>query len=65
VWAKKVSDKRTNVSVEKFIDGVEIGVYFLPQDKSGSDLLIAQMAPGVELARAWSWLFCGTWEPGM
>jgi hypothetical protein len=34
-----------------------------PRDESGGRLLTAQMVPGMEVARAWSGLLCGTWEP--
>jgi hypothetical protein len=29
----------------------------------GGDLLTAQVVPGMEVARAWLRLWCGTWEP--
>ena len=29
----------------------------------GGDLLTAQVVSGMETARAWSGLWCGTWEP--
>src|SRR6266545_2672532 len=29
----------------------------------GGDLRTAQVAPGIEVARAWLRLCCGTWEP--
>jgi hypothetical protein len=34
-----------------------------PRDESGGRLLTAQMVPGMEVARAWSGLLHGTWEP--
>ena len=47
VWIKKVSDKLTNVSVEKQSDDVESGVSLLLHDKSGGYLFTAQVASGV------------------
>ena len=35
VGTKKVSDQRTNVSIERFLEGVEIRVSVVLQDKSG------------------------------
>jgi hypothetical protein len=34
-----------------------------PRDEPGGCLLIGQAVSGMEVARAWSWLLCGTWEP--
>ena len=47
----------------KRIDGVETGVASLPRDESGGSLLTGQVASGIEVARAWSGLLCGTREP--
>jgi len=47
VGIKKVSDKLTDVSVEKQFDGVESGVSLLLHDKSGGYLLTVQVASGV------------------
>ncbi len=35
----------------------------LSRDESGDNLLIAQAVSGIEAARAWLRLWCGTWEP--
>ena len=35
----------------------------MPREQSGSDLFTAQMVSGMEVARAWSGLWCGTCEP--
>ena len=47
VWIKKVSDKLTNVSVEKQPNDVKSGVSLLLHDKSGGYLFTAQVASGV------------------
>jgi len=44
-------------------DGVETEVCFCPREEPGSDLRTAQVASGIEVARAWLRLCCGTWEP--
>jgi hypothetical protein len=47
----------------KRIGDIETGVELLPRDEPGGCLLIGQVVSGVKVARAWSWLSCGTWEP--
>jgi len=47
----------------KVSDDVKTEVCFCPRDEPGSDLLTAQVASGIEVARAWLRLCCGTWEP--
>jgi len=49
----------------KVSDDVETEVCFCPRDEPGDNLLIAQAASGIEAARAWLRLCCGTWEPGV
>src|SRR6266568_1405677 len=44
-------------------DGVETEVCFCPREEPGSDLFTAQAVSGIEVARAWLRLCCGTWEP--
>jgi hypothetical protein len=56
--------KRTTDEVSKAIfDDIKTGVGFLPRDKSGGCLFIGQAVSGMKVARAWSGLSCGTWEP--
>ena len=52
VWIRKVSEKLTNGSVEIWNDGVESGVYTMLHDEPSGYLPTAQVAPGVQLARA-------------
>jgi hypothetical protein len=47
----------------KRIGDIETGVELLPRDEPGGCLLIGQAVSGVKVARAWSGLSCGTWEP--
>lgn len=44
-------------------DEVKTGGESLTRDKSGGDLLTAQMASGTKAARTQARLLCGTWEP--
>jgi hypothetical protein len=44
-------------------NGVETGRESLSRDQSGGNLSTAQAASGMEAARTWSRLLCGTWEP--
>jgi hypothetical protein len=47
----------------KVSDDVETEVCLCPREEPGSDLLTAQVASGIEVARVWLRLCCGTWEP--
>ena len=55
--------ERTTDDVSKEKGDVETGDALEPRDESGGSLLTAQMASGVEVARAWLRLLHGTWEP--
>jgi len=56
--------KRTTEEVSKEpIDGVKTGACSLSREEPGGCLLIARAASGMEVARAWSGLSCGTCEP--
>jgi hypothetical protein len=55
--------KRTTDDVSKDKGDVETGNALESRDESGGCLLTAQMASGVEVARAWLRLLHGTWEP--
>src|ERR1039458_7226589 len=55
--------KRTTDDVSKEKGDVETGNALESRDESGGSLLTAQMASGVEVARAWLRLLHGTWEP--
>ncbi len=46
-------------------DDVKTEVESLPQEEPGGDLLTAQAASGIKVARAWLRPWCGTWEPGL
>jgi hypothetical protein len=45
------------------LDDVETGLDETAWDESGGCLLMGQAVSGMEVARAWFGLWCGTWEP--
>src|SRR5437870_12252219 len=47
----------------KHMGDIETGRGVRARDEPGGCLLIGQVVSGVEVARAWSGLRCGTWEP--
>ena len=55
--------KRTTDDVSKEKGDIETGDALESRDEPGGCLLIGQVVSGVEVARAWSWLLHGTWEP--
>jgi hypothetical protein len=63
VWAKKASGSDPLMTCRKLMGGIETGPGVRVRDEPGGCLLIGQVVSGVEVARAWSGLRCGTWEP--
>lgn len=63
VRAKKANASEPLMTCRKRIDDIETGVELLPRDEPGGDLPTAQAVSGMEVARAWLRLRCGTWEP--
>jgi hypothetical protein len=63
VWAMKASVSDPLRTCRKHMGGIETGRGVRVRDESGGCLLIGQVVSGVEVARAWSGLRCGTWEP--
>jgi hypothetical protein len=63
VRAKKANASEPLMTCRKYLDGTETEGIFLPWDEPGSNLLTAQTVPGMEVARVWLRLWCGTWEP--
>jgi hypothetical protein len=56
--------KRSTDDVSKSaLDDIETGLDETARDEPGGCLLIGQAVSGMEVARAWSGLWCGTWEP--
>ena len=46
-------------------DDIKTEAESLPWEEPGGNLLTAQVVSGMEVARAWLRLLCGTWEPGV
>ena len=55
--------KRTTDYVSKERDDIETGDALEPRDEPGGCLLTGRAVSGIEVARAWSGLLCGTCEP--
>ena len=55
--------KRTTEDVSKDLGDIETGDALEPRDEPGGCLPIGQAVSGMEVARAWSGLLCGTCEP--
>jgi len=55
--------KRTTEDVSKDLGDVETGDALEPRDEPGGCLSIGQAVSGIEVARAWFGLLCGTCEP--
>ncbi len=63
VWTTKASASEPLMTCRKRIDGIKTGVESFPRDEPGGCLPTGQVVPGMKVARAWSGLPCGTWEP--
>jgi len=63
VWIAKASASELLRKRRKEMDGIETRESLRPWDEPGGCLLIGQAVSGVEVARAWSGLSCGTCEP--
>src|SRR3989442_2244719 len=63
VWAKKASVSDPLMTCRKLMGDIETGRGVRARDEPGGCLLIGQVVSGMEVARAWSGLRCGTWEP--
>ncbi len=63
MWITKASASEPLMTRRKIIGGIETGDSLRPWDESGGCLLTGQVVSGVEVARAWSGLLHGTWEP--
>src|SRR6266581_9457521 len=51
------------MTCRKHMGDIETGRGVRARDESGGCLLTGQVVSGVEVARAWPGLRCGTWEP--
>ncbi len=63
MWAKKANESKPLMTCRNGIEDIETGVVWYLRDEPGGGLLIGQAVSGMEAARAWPGLRCGTWEP--
>ena len=63
MWVKKANVSESLMTRRNGTDDIKTGVEPDPWDEPGGCLPIGQAASGVEAARAWSGLRCGTCEP--
>ena len=63
VWARKASESDPPMTCRKFMDDIETGRAIHVRDELGGNLSTAQAVSGIKVARAWSGLWHGTWEP--
>ncbi len=63
VRTKKANASEPLMTCRKRSNGIETEESRYLGKQPGGDLLIAQVVPGMEVARAWLRLWCKTWEP--
>jgi hypothetical protein len=59
----KASVSEPLMTCRKRSDDIKTGVELLLREEPGRGLLTGQVVSGMKVARAWSRLSCGTWEP--
>jgi hypothetical protein len=63
VWTTKASVSKPLMTCRKTRSDIETGDGLWTRDEPGGCLLTGQAVSGMEVARAWSGLLHGTWEP--
>lgn len=63
VWITKANASKPLMKCRKCMSDIKTRVCVMFWDESGGCLLIGQVVSGIKVARAWSGLSCGTWEP--
>ena len=63
MWVKKASVSDPLMTCRNHLDEIETGSGGPARDEPGGCLLIGQVVSGMEVARAWPGLWCGTCEP--
>jgi hypothetical protein len=64
VWITKASVSEPLMMCRKrYVNDIKTRAGSLSWDESGGCLLTGQVVSGIKVARAWSGLSCGTWEP--
>jgi hypothetical protein len=65
VWAKKASVSELLMTCRKGIGDIKTRGAQYSWEKPGGYPFTAQVVSGMKVARAWSGLRCGTWEPAL
>ena len=63
MWVRKANVSEPLMTCRNGKDDIETGAEAEPWDEPGESLLIGQAVSGMEAARAWPGLWCGTCEP--
>ncbi len=63
VWITKANASKPLMTCRNCMGDIKTRGEESSWDEPGGCLLIGQVVSGMEVARAWSWLSCGTWEP--
>jgi hypothetical protein len=63
VWITKANASEPLMKCRKVVNDIKTRAKLGSWDESGGCLLTGQTVSGMKVARAWSWLLCGTWEP--
>ena len=63
VWIAKANESEPPMTYRNGMGDIKTGGGLSFRDKSGGCLFIGQVVSGMKVARAWSGLLCGTWEP--
>lgn len=63
VWITKANVSEPLMKCRNDLGDIKTRGWFSFWDESGGCLSIGQVVSGMKVARAWSWLLCGTWEP--
>jgi hypothetical protein len=59
----KANESKPQMTCRNALDDIKNGYVMWTRDEPGGCLFIGQVVSGMEVARAWPGLWCGTWEP--
>jgi hypothetical protein len=59
----KANESKPQMTCRNALDDIKTKLAFLAWDEPGGCLFIDQVVSGMDAARAWVRLLCGTWEP--
>ncbi len=63
VWITKANASKPLMTCRKCMGDIKTRVASMPWEEPGGSLPTGQVVSGMKVARAWSGLSCGTWEP--